>query len=125
MMDEGTVGLKIAEMRPKMPKMRFKMAKMRLKMAKMRLKVAKMTSLVPPWCLLGASSVPPCTPRLGPGPLRGHEKSSRNLIQIHNVPRATPKDAPKAANVAPQPLFCKIFGPTNPSKVPLGDPHKG
>ena len=81
-------------------------------------------SLVPPRCLPGASLVPPRTPRLGPGPLRGHEKSSRILIQIHNVPRATPKDAPKAANVAPQPLFCTIFGPTNPSKVPLGDPHK-
>ena len=80
---------------------------------------------VPPWCLPGASSVPPCTPRLGPGTLRGHEKSSGILIQIHNVPRATPKDAPKAANVAPQPLFCTIFGPRDPSKVPLGDPHKG
>ena len=81
-------------------------------------------SSVPPWCLLGASLVPPRTPRLGPGTLRGHEKSSRILIKIHNVPSATPKDAPKAANVAPQPLFCTIFGPTNPSKVLLGDPHK-
>ena len=72
MMDDGMVGLKIAEMRPKMPKMRFKMAKMRLKMAKMRLKVAKMTSLVPPRCILGASLVHPwcilATLDLVPGP---------------------------------------------------------
>ena len=59
MMDDGMVGPKIAEMSHKMPKTRFKMAKMRLKMAKMRLKVAKVTSLVPPWCILGASLVHP------------------------------------------------------------------
>ena len=76
-------------------------------------------SLVPHWCLLGASLVPPCTTRLAPGTLRVHEKTSMILIQIDNVPRATPKDAPKAANVATQPLFYTIFGALYPSKVPF------
>ena len=88
MMDDGMVGLKIAEMRPKMPKMRLKMAKMRLKMAKMRLKVAKMTSLVPPRCILGASLVHPwCIPGASLHPLTW----SQDPFWTYFVPLAPPK----------------------------------
>ena len=77
---------------------------------------------VPPWCILGASSVPPrclpgaspvppCTPRLGPGTLRGHEKSPRILIQIHNVPRATPKMPPKPPMLLHNPSSARFSDP--------------
>ena len=47
--------------------------------------------------LPGASLVPPRTPRLGPSAPCGQQKTSRVLIQIHNVPPAILKGAHKEA----------------------------